>query len=561
MSNIALGINIGHDQGAAIVKDGYLLAAIAQERIDRIKHSASSQLPYQAIDAVLSFCGLNIRDVNTVGFSSTAVQIENISDYVADALKHHYQLPTVHVFPVSHHQAHAESAYFTSGFSDAVALVADGGGEMIASREEAESIFICSDGQVLLEERRLQSNYFHGFHRPHNYLYPFMSEDQLADQISLGKKYEQITNLLGLGINGAGKTMGLAAYGTSLIDTSARSVRAPFHFDLHGRDIIENYYALYKRSGENYFEFLKKHRADIAKSVQDYTENQVLEIVRYIVENYMPSNLCLSGGLFLNCPINHKIIEKHPNINIHICPAAGDDGQAMGAAFAAYRAAFTTIMSSSKPLPYLGMSYTDKEIEEALCRRHLPYHRCNTADTVKLMAKEVFSGKIVGLLHGRSEIGPRALCHRSILANPTDPNMKDHINAKVKHREPFRPFAPVVIAEKQFTYFDLLRESPYMLLAAQVRPEYISLLPAITHVDETARVQAVRQEEDPFVHQLLLEFELLSGVPILLNTSFNDCGEPIVETPDDAIRTFLTTEIDILVMENFVVFKDELQTN
>jgi carbamoyltransferase len=175
-----------------------------------------------------------------------------------------------------------------------------------------------------------------------------------------------------------------------------------------------------------------------------------------------------------------------------------------------------------------------------------------------LIAKNIYENKIVALLHGRSEIGPRALCHRSILANPTNPDMKDHLNAKVKHREGFRPFAPVVTAENQFTYFSLLQESPYMLLAAAVREEYADKLPAITHVDGSARVQSVKQTENPFVHRILTEFERLSGVSVLLNTSFNDCGEPIVESPVDALQTFLTTEIDVLVMENWILFKDEI---
>lgn len=437
-------------------------------------------------------------------------------------------------------------------------LIADGGGEMIGVEEEAESIFYCHDTKVELAEQRLQSNYFHALYRPHNYLYPFMNKQQLHEQISLGKKYEQISNLLGFGKNGAGKTMGLSAYGTNLISTKPSLVGDPLSFDLDFQHIIEGYHSLYEQSGENYFSFMEAHKADIAKSVQDYTESQILEIIDYIISKYKINQICLAGGVFLNCPINHKIIERFPQVSLHICPAAGDDGQAIGAAFYSYRHIASDLTPSDSVLPYLGFSYTNDQIEQSLRTRNLPFQRFEENETATVLAKKIWKNEIVGFLHGRSEIGPRALCHRSILANPTRADMKDRINAKVKHRESFRPFAPVVVAEKQFTYFSLLQESPYMLLAAKVKKEYASQLPAITHIDGSARVQAVDRNVDPFVHRILIEFEQFSGFPVLLNTSFNDCGEPIVETPDDAIRTFLTTEIDTLVMENYVISKENL---
>lgn len=558
MSKISLGINIGHDQGAAIVKDGKLLGAISQERIDRIKHSASIRPPFAAIDALLHYTKIQITDIDCIGFSSTAVHIEDLEEYVRDAFQEYYSIRDVKILSVPHHQAHAESAYFTSNFSEAMVLIADGGGEMVGVEEEAESIFYCHDTKVELAEQRLQSNYFHALYRPHNYLYPFMNKQQLHEQISLGKKYEQISNLLGFGKNGAGKTMGLSAYGTNLISTKPSLVGDPLSFDLDFQHIIEGYHSLYEQSGENYFSFMEAHKADIAKSVQDYTEGQILEIIDYIISKHKINQICLAGGVFLNCPINHKIIERFPQVSLHICPAAGDDGQAIGAAFYSYRHIASDLTPSDSVLPYLGFSYTNDQIEQSLRTRNLPFQRFEENETATVLAKKIWKNEIVGFLHGRSEIGPRALCHRSILANPTRADMKDRINAKVKHRESFRPFAPVVVAEKQFTYFSLLQESPYMLLAAKVKKEYASQLPAITHIDGSARVQAVDRNVDPFVHRILIEFEQLSGFPVLLNTSFNDCGEPIVETPDDAIRTFLTTEIDTLVMENYVISKENL---
>lgn len=559
MSKITLGINIGHDQGAAIVKDGKLLGAISQERIDRIKHSASIRPPFDAIDALLRYTQIEITDIDCVGFSSTAVHINDLQAYVCDALKEYYSLSNIKILSVPHHQAHAESAYFTSNFSEAIVLIADGGGEMIGMEEEAESIFYCHNAKVELTEQRLQSNYFHALYRPHNYLYSFMNKQQLHEQISLGKKYEQISNLLGFGKNGAGKTMGLSAYGTNLINTIPSPVGSPLSFELEFQHIIMEYHNLYEQSGENFFSFMEAHKADIAKSLQDYTESQILEIIKYIILKYKINQICLAGGVFLNCPINHKIIEKFPQVSIHICPAAGDDGQAIGAAFYSYRHIASDLTPSASVLPYLGFSYTNEQIEQALQVRNIPFHCYGDDEIATIIAEKIWKNEIIGFFHGRSEIGPRALCHRSILANPTKADMKDYINAKVKHRENFRPFAPVVAAEKQFTYFSLLQESPYMLLAAQVKKEYVSKLPAITHVDGSARVQAVSHKDDAFVHRILIKFEQLSGFPILLNTSFNDYGEPIVETPEDAIRTFLTTEIDTLVMENYIIFKEDLR--
>jgi len=558
MDRISLGMNIGHDQGAAIVKNGKLIGAIAQERIDRVKHSYSTQIPFAAIDALLGYCDLTIQNVDNFGFSSTAVNVEELRQYVTDSLENQYGLTDIHLIPVAHHQAHAESTYFTSGFNNAVVLVADGGGEVVQSMEESESIFLCDGCNVKLVEQRLQSHHFHALHRPHNYIYPFMHKAWFNEQISLGKKYEQISNLLGFGGNGAGKVMGLAAYGTSLINVAPQKVLDPFDFELSFSYILQEYYQLFEQSGENYFQFMKKHNADIARSMQDYTENQVVELIDYMLKKYSNSRICLAGGLFLNCPVNHKILERFPEVDLHICPAAGDDGQAMGTAFAAHRSLSLLIENSSSVLPYLGISYSDAQIEDAINARNLSYHRYSEEQAATKVAKYIFDNKIVAFLHGRSEIGPRALCHRSILANPTNPDMKDYINARVKHRENFRPFAPVVTAEAQFTYFDLLRESPYMLLAAKVKDEYSGRLPAVTHVDDTARVQAVEKMSDPYMHTILTEFMKLSGLPVLLNTSFNDNGEPIIESPTDAIQTFLKTEIDVLVMETYILLKEDI---
>ncbi|WP_304429201.1 carbamoyltransferase C-terminal domain-containing protein, partial [Romboutsia ilealis] len=215
------------------------------------------------------------------------------------------------------------------------------------------------------------------------------------------------------------------------------------------------------------------------------------------------------------------MLEVIPNLRLHICPAAGDDGQAVGAAFHAYKKSGKLVNNSSKVLPYLGISYTNNVIKKDLDLFNLKYTYYDDSDLCRHLAQYIYCNKIVAIVRGRSEFGPRALCHRSILANPTWEGMKDHLNKEVKHREYFRPFAPVVIEEEAYKIFDLKQESPYMLLACRVKDEFISKIPSVTHIDKTARVQTVSKIQEPFIHDLLLQFEKLSGVPVLLNTSFN----------------------------------------
>ena len=277
-----------------------------------------------------------------------------------------------------------------------------------------------------------------------------------------------------------------------------------------------------------------------------------------MLKKYQINHICLAGGLFLNCLLNHKILEKYSDITLHICPAAGDDGQSIGAAYIAYQYFADKKLKkiNTTSIPYLGISYSNQQIKEALEKRHISYQYYeNINDLCKIIASEIYNNKIIGFFTDRSEIGPRALCHRSILANATWDGMKDYINKKVKHRENFRPFAPVIMEEFEQQYFNIKQDSPYMLLAPTVMPEYAPLIPSVVHVDQTARVQSVNKENNPFIYELIKNFYELSGIPVLLNTSFNDNGEPIVETPQDAINTFLTTEIDILVLEHFIIYK------
>lgn len=555
---ISLGINLGHDRGVAIVKDGILIGAIAQERIDRIKHSPSIEVPYEAINELLKYLNILFDEIRYIGISSTAVDSKNLINFYADKLKEYYNCDNFELVAVPHHLSHALAAYHTSNFNNAVILVADGGGETLGSMEESESIFIAEEMKIYTAEQRLQCGYMHPMSRPHNYLYPFINRELVTEPVSIGKKYEQITQLIGFGKNGEGKTMGLAAYGKDIVEKPVIAAKN-LNFELKFGDMITEIEAKTISENKSYFQYIKENSANIAFSMQKYAENQVLEIIKYIKVKYHAKNICLAGGLFLNCPINHRILEEISDITLHICPATGDDGQAIGNAFAAFKRFNLPIKNSCSVLPYLGISYTDEQITKALKKKNLKFDFLSDEQLSIAIAKEIYNNKIVAVCFGRSEVGPRALCHRSILANPCWEGMKDYLNERVKHRERFRPFAPVVKADYQYKIFDLKQDSPYMLFSAKVKDEYRSVIPSVTHVDGSARIQAVSRQNNKLMYSILDEFEKISGVPVILNTSFNDNGEPIVETPEDAIKTFLLTNIDVLILNNYIVYKDKQQ--
>jgi carbamoyltransferase len=297
--------------------------------------------------------------------------------------------------------------------------------------------------------------------------------------------------------------------------------------------------------------------ADFAFAVQANTERIMVELARWLHERTGEKALCLAGGVALNSVANFKILEQTPFEEIYIIPAAGDQGTAIGAALHGYYAvAGNPWTPSAAPFsPYLGRDYDTGEIDAAVAP-YLDQVRVERTDRVfEQTAEDLANGLVVGWFQGGSEIGPRALGNRSIFADPRDPGMKDRINAKVKHREPFRPFAPVVTRSRQAQFFSSAVPAPYMLLVPQVRQSARSLIPAVTHVDGSARLQTASPELNPRLCALLDAFDRRSGIPVLLNTSFNDHEEPIVETPADAVRCFLRTEMDRLVLGDLLVRK------
>ena len=552
LQRTALGIHIGHDRGAAVVAEGRLVAQIAEERLDRRKHSNSPELPVKAINAALEIAGLRRDALGTVGISYTNVVIADVVDQLAAEIRDVLRRPTVSVHGVGHHDCHAWATYCTADVDRAIVLVADGAGDIVDDRLEAESLYLGDRGRIRLLERRLQDVGLTRTTRRNAFNLAYMSSTDRPKQISLGRKYEQFTYLLGFGQDQAGKTMALAAYSSPLF-RSALPNGSGLRFSLTFEDGLVELDQLWRESGEPWHRYVHQNAAAIAAAAQTMLEVQVEHLIKTLdVEN--TGALCAAGGVFLSCRLNHHILTHTPIKQLHVVPAAGDDGQCVGAAFAAYSNEYGPPECSSASLPYLGGSYGDEEIAERLDYFHLPADHLSDHELISRLATDLADGLILGLLRARSEMGPRALCHRSLLADPRRADMQDRLN-HLKGRELFRPFAPVVTADEQFKYFGLAQQSPYMLLAAAVHEQYRNVLPAITHVDGTARVQAVTVEEEPFIHSLLRKFESLAGFPILLNTSFNLGGDPIVEAPHDAIVAFLGADIDVLALENFYVAK------
>lgn len=458
---------------------------------------------------------------------------------------------------IGHHLSHAASTFYTSPFEQAAVLVMDGRGSEVGTAQQRRGETITHytgdaaglhmvhavNGRVAAAARRLDDEY----------------ED------SVGGMYEAVSKAIGFhtvgGMGAPGKTMGLAPYGSPryVEDVAARYRLADGEFrqSTAERDALCSLIkAELARAGDG--PGTDEIRADFAFAVQANTERIVLELVRWLHRRTGLRTLCLAGGVALNSVANFKILQDTPIEEIHIVPAAGDHGTALGAALHGhYGVAGNPWTPAPTPFsPYLGREYDDADVKGALAPHAERIRVERPDDVLHRTAQALARGEVVGWFQGRSEIGPRALGNRSILADPRNPDMKDRINAKVKHREPFRPFAPVVPLDRQADWFESAVPARYMLLVPQVRADRRQCIPAVTHVDGSARLQSVVADLNPRLYGLLGAFERLTGVPVLLNTSFNDNEEPIVETPADAVRCFLSTDLDMLVLGDTVITKD-----
>ncbi|TAM38514.1 hypothetical protein EPN54_04180, partial [bacterium] len=436
---------------------------------------------------------------------------------------------------IKHHLAHAASSFLVSPFEEAAILTADGVGEWAAAT--------------------------YGFGRGNNI--SILQEMRFPD--SLGLLYTAVTTYLGFeALEGEGKVMGLAGYGKPVYldkfkqmikvhpDTSFSIDQGFFGFNQGSRMYNKRFIKLFgkDRKGE---EKIEERHCDIAASLQKFTEDALINIARRIHRELKMDKLCLAGGLFLNCVANARILEDTPFKEVFIQPAAGDSGGALGAAAYIYNSILGNRRNSRMEHAYLGPDFSTENIRRILLNREIKFKEFNDAELCRYVARMISEDKIIGWFQGRMEFGPRALGNRSILANPCNPKMKDLLNSRVKKRESFRPYAPAVLEERAGDFFQAKQFSPFMLLAAKVREDKKAVIPAVTHIDGSARVQVVNKEISPKFWLLIKEFEQLTGIPLIINTSFNLRGEPIVCGPEDAVNSFESSRMDCLVLENLVV--------
>jgi len=564
-STHVLGIScFYHDSAAALLKDGVVVAAGQEERFSRKRHD--SDFPHKAIQYVLHEAGLAPEELDAVGFyDKPLLKFERmLSTYVATFprsfgsfrkamplwLHEKLWVPSIirkelkpykgPILFAEHHTSHAASCFLPSPFEEAAILTVDGVGEWATAS--------CGVGRgtdiTMLKEIRF----------PH----------------SLGLLYSAFTYYLGFKVNSAEyKVMGLAPYGKPV--HFDRIMKEMVHLNPDGSFKLDMKYFAYdygltmtNGAFDEFFggpprkpeTWMSEREFDIAASVQKVCEEVVLHMVRHLHEETGLTRLCMAGGVALNCVANGRVIRETPIEELWVQPAAGDAGGAVGVAHYVYNTLHKRPRGRAWTHAYLGPQFTDAEIGQYLDGAGAKYATLTDREVVARTAELVAAGNVVGWFQGRMEFGPRALGARSILADPRDPKMRDTLNMKIKFREGFRPFAPSVLLDKASEWFEIDRESPYMLLVAQVR-EGKRTIPSVTHVDNSARLQTVTRDEAPLYYDTIAEFERLTGVPIVINTSFNVRGEPIVCTPHDAYLCFMRTNMDHLVLGHHLLDKKE----
>jgi carbamoyltransferase len=547
-----------HDAAACLLRDGQIVAAAEEERFSRRKHDSS--FPHGAIRYCLAEGGISAANLDHVVFyEKPLLKFERILASAMDTFPRSritftramqtWLTEKLWIRPAirselgykgstlfgDHHVSHAASAYYPSPFDEAAIVTFDGVGEWSTTTiGHAQGLDL-----ELVKEIRF----------PH----------------SLGLLYSAFTTYLGHEANeGEYKVMGMAAYGQPRFYDKVRQVidladDGSFQLDMryfsyHAtlRGVAQRFYDLFgpPRAPDD---SLDERTADIAASIQKVTEDAMVAIARHARELTGKRNLVMAGGVALNCLANTRVLREAGFDDVWIQPAAGDSGGAVGAALHLYHMVLRGSRGGPLRNAYLGPAYDGDAIQGFLDRHGIGYERLSEDVLVHTTASLLAEGNVVGWYSGRMEFGPRALGSRSILADPRDPRMKDTLNEKIKHREQFRPFAPSALLDRADEYFDLGGPSPYMLFVAGVHPQRQSELPAITHVDGTARLQTVTPEDNGRYDALIREFYRLTGTPVLINTSFNVRGEPIVLTPEDAYNCFSHTDMDYLVLGDFLV--------
>lgn len=556
LETLCLGLHVGHDRGISISKGGKIIFHVAVERIDRKKYSDSPALPIVELATVLDWLSIDISEIQATCVTYHSVRPERIAATLEAEFKAAFPNYDGIFSALDHHLAHALGAFACSPFDEATVIVADGAGDCRAWGTQAESVYHVTRDHFYLLEDRVQDRPLSHVNRPEFFDVNFFGDRDRTREISLGLKYEQITYLCGFQPGQAGQTMALAGYGTPLFDVTSL-VPQNLRFSLTYVDILEKFYQHATAEGRTLREFARIRRADIAATMQLYLQKALANIVDSVVASYNPHNLCFSGGVFLNCTTNRAIFDRHRDRGLFFLSACNDEGQSLGAVSYAHWLLSSKIPLVSAEFPYLGFQYTQGDCESALSLAGLSYRTFDDEQLAAEVARLIAAGSIVGVLRGRSETGPRALGHRSILADPRSPTVKERLDKGIKRRAQFRPYAPVILDTAIQDYCDLDTASPYMLMTATLKHSIAKQIPAVAHVDHTVRLQSVSVHDEPFLHLLLNEFATRTGIPLLLNTSFNDECEPIVETPADAIRIFTTTDIDALVLENTLHVRQE----
>lgn len=568
-----LGINaVFHDSAACIIKDGQLLAAAEDERFTHIKHGkrpvpfSTWELPFHAIDYCLKVANIHLSDVDHIAYSfdpnllipehyakksTVEIPFDPVTKYYSDWLNpwdplfissilnapsqlidgypHHLQKrfngTTLNDFEwhfVEHHVSHAASAFLPSPFTNAAVMTLDGRGEL------ATTTYNIGAGN--------------GLHR--------IGEVKMPH--SLGLLYERLTTYLGfLHSSDEYKVMALASYGKPEF---VKDFREMINISDGGQYTIRDE-RLEERFGPTRLrhEEFTSHHFNIAHSLQYVLEETVLELADWLYRETKEENLCLAGGVALNCVLNARLRDKSPFKNIWVQPAAGDSGTALGAAeWVDVRERNSQKKDFVMDHVYWGPGYTDAEIEHFLKWAKVPYRKMT--DIAQETAEILAQNKIIGWYQGRMEFGPRALGSRSILASPISPDMQSRLN-EVKDREDFRPVAPVVLEEDAGEWFEGAEYSPFMLFIYDVKADKADKIPAVRHTDGTARIQTVNASQHPEYHKLLKAFKEKTGVPILVNTSFNTLGKPIVSSPRDAVECFWTSPFDALIIGSFLIEK------
>jgi len=555
-----LGIGLSHDGAACLLKDGKILVAIEKERISRIKHDGGNDL--LTVQYCLDAAGITIDDLSLV------VQCANFEK--EEILKHRYKgqrlFPAACNIPfvtISHHLAHAYSAIGTSPFDECCVMVIDGCGSFFHQCDDLDNAFIPkhTNSQPGLYGEKDSYYFFDGKSlKPLYKDFSIINYLQKPGQVYLPTSNHSIGGLYSMAsyycfgdFDDAGKLMGLAPYGN-------KNVYQEQLFELKGGSVWVNEEVMHKyftqpadwvtRPFKEHFQYY----ADIARWLQDETERAILYVFNERLHFFPHENICYAGGVALNAVANTKIIEQTGIKNLYIEPAAGDNGLALGCAFYGWMDVLQKERIKHKGGTCFGKTYDNDSVLSAINKYNLSINWVEEKNIEQKTAACLMEGKTVGWFQLGCEFGPRALGRRSILADPRSKDIQLHINTNIKFREDFRPFAPAVLFEDKDECFELGLESPYMILVDHIKKEWKDKMPGIVHVDGTCRAQTVKDKDEPF-YKLLCEWKKQSGISVLLNTSFNKKGMPIVETPEQAIDFFLHCSLDILIINNYIITK------